>query len=83
MVPDQQEKRPDADKFAGAKHRVTVTQRRRLLDKPQAPAMAAGRPRIRDLIARRHHHADLVDAGGKYFLDDYPQRSFGNAVPIH
>ncbi len=83
MIAHQQQERLPAHKFTGAKHRVPVTKRRVLLDKPQPPTLAPRGSGIGVLISRTDHHADLIDAGAKYFLDDDPQRSFGVAVPIH
>jgi hypothetical protein len=83
MIAHQQQERLPTDKFTRAKHRVTITKRRVLLDKPQPATLAAGGSGIRLLISRTYHDTDLIDAGAKYFLDDDPQRCFGNAVSIH
>ena len=63
-------------------NRVAISQRGVLLDKLQSAGVRAGCRRVGRLIARPHHHANLLQAGLQDLLDDDGQGRFGGAIPI-
>src|SRR5436309_3676588 len=77
MIAHQQQKGLSADKFTRAIYGMTVTPRRGLFDKSQAPALASGCSFIRLLVARTHHYADLLDTCGEDFLYQDSQGRLG------
>ena len=83
MPLDQQQERLGVGKLSRATDRVPVAERRPLLDEADSSILAAGGSRVGGLVSRADDHTNFLNAGGEHFLDENPQRSFGDAVAVH
>src|ERR1035441_7208977 len=83
MVANQQQERNATRKLPRARDCVPVAESRALFDEPQPPTLSAGGGGVGGLVSRADHHADFLNTGGQYLLDENTQRRLGGAVPVH
>src|SRR5215207_9116210 len=77
------QERRAADKLTRAEDRVTIAQRRALLDKAQPADVLAGGGAIGRLVARADHHAHFVHTGVNGLLDNDSQHRLLHPVAIN
>jgi hypothetical protein len=77
VIAHQQQESFTADKIARAKHRMSIPARASLFYELKPATFDPGRDFVGSLVSGRDHHADLLHAGRKDFVDQYPQRCFG------
>jgi len=80
MVAHQVQKRFVAHEFASAKDGVAIPARLGLVDEAEAPRMLPGHPRVGRLVARQHHHTEVLDLGLDHLFDQDAEHRFLLAV---
>ncbi len=83
MIAHKKQERIAPRETAGARDSMTVAARFALFEELQAVAQRSRRRGIGRLVARTHHHANVLDAGGEHLLDQDAQRGLLHPVPIH
>src|SRR5262245_3297638 len=82
MIADEQQEWHFPGELARTMDGVTVAEGSFLLDKLNAPGMRTGRGRIGRLVARTHHHADVLHSRLQDFLRDDLQGGLLDAIAI-